>query len=38
MLREKNFIQFQEKYLKRDNIQVRKATSKAINISGPTAL
>jgi hypothetical protein len=38
MLREKNFIQFQEKYLKRDNIQVQQATSKAINVSGPTAL
>jgi hypothetical protein len=36
MLREKKFIQFQEKYLTRDNIQVRQATSKAINISGPT--
>jgi hypothetical protein len=25
-------------YLKRDNVQVRQATSKAINTTGPTAL
>lgn len=42
MLRgKKDFTQFQEKrktYFKRDNVRARRAISKAINTTGPTAL